>query len=154
MDVHNIVDFITKLPEAMQQVPDLQTLLDAMEDMDANALTDRQATKAYSKLMGHKTVCVAKDFLPLLLNALHMVHTGKPKETMSTAIKEDVFLTSSALEDALKRPGSSDQTFVWQDKKHSIPSIVKRLLAEAPALVEPAKRCKFMHEVPHYEEIG
>ena len=90
MDVHNIVDFITKLPEAMQQVPDLQTLLDAMEDMDANALTEWQATKAYSKLTGHKTVCVAKDFLPLLLNALHMVHTGKPKKTMSTAIKEDV----------------------------------------------------------------
>ena len=71
-------DFITKLPEAMQQVPDLQALLDAMEDMDANALTEWQATKMYSKLTGHKTVCVAKDFLPLLLNALHMVHTGKP----------------------------------------------------------------------------
>ena len=61
---------------------------------------------------------------------------------------------SSALEDALKRPGSSDQTFVLQHKTHSTPSIVKRLLAEAPALVEPAKRRKFMHEVPHYEEIG
>ena len=104
MDVHNIVDFITKLPEAMQQVPDLQTLLDAMEDMDANALTEWQATKAYSKLTGHRTVCVAKDFVPLLLNALHMVHTGKPKKTMSTSIKEDVFLMSSVLEDALKRP--------------------------------------------------
>ena len=154
MDVHNIVDFITKLPEAMQQVPDLQALLDPMEDMDANALTEWQVTKTYSKLTGHKTLCVAKDFLPLLLNALHMVHTGKPKKTMSTAIEEDVFLLSSALEDALKRPGSSDQTFVWQDKTHSTPSIVKRLLAEAPALVEPAKRRKFVHEVPHYEDIG
>ena len=154
IDAHNIVDFITKLPEAMQQVPDLQALLDAMEDMDANALTAWQATKTYSQLTGHKTVCVAKDFLPLLLNALHMVHTGKPKRTMSTAIKEDVFLMSSALEDALKRPGSSDQTFVWQDKTHSTLSIVERLLAEAPALVEPAKRRKFKHEVPHYEEIG
>ena len=61
---------------------------------------------------------------------------------------------SSVLEDALKRPGSSDQTFLWQDKTQSTPTIVKRLLAEAPALVEPAKRRKFMHEVPHYEEIG
>ena len=73
---------------------------------------------------------------------------------MSKAINEDVFLMSSALEDALKRPGSFDQTFVWQDKTHSTPSIVKRLLADALALVEPAKRHKFMHEVPHYEEIG
>ena len=154
MDAYNIVYFITKLPEAMQQFPDFQALLDAMEDMDANALTQWQATKAYSKLTGHKTVCVAKDFLPLLHNALHMVHTGKPKRTMSTAIKEDVFLMSLALEDALKRTGSSDQTFVWQDKMHSTPAIVKRLLAEAPALVEPAKRHKFMHEVPHDEEIG
>ena len=31
---------------------------------------------------------------------------------MSTAIKVDIFLMSSAHEDALKRPGSSDQTFV------------------------------------------
>ena len=154
MDAHNIVDFMTKLPEAMQQDPDLQALLDSMEDMDANALTEWQATKTYSKLTGHKTVCVAKDFLPLLHNALHMMHTGKPKRTMSTAIKEDVFLMSSALEDALKRPGSSDQTFVWQDRTHSTPTIVKQLLAEAPALVEPVKRRKFMHEVPHYEEIG
>ena len=154
MGAHNIVDFITKLPEGMQQVPDLQALLDVMEHMDANALTEWQVTKTYSKLTGHKTVCVAKDFLPLLHNALHMVHTGKPKRTMSTAIKEDVFLMSSALEDALKRPRSSDQTIVWQDKTHSTPTIVKRLLAEAPALVEPAKRRKFMHEVPHYEEIG
>ena len=154
MDVHNIVDFITKMPEAMQQFSDLQALLDAMEDMNANALTEWQATKTYSKLTGHKTVCVAKDFLPLLLNPLHMVHTGKPKRTMSRAIKEEVFLMSSALEDALKYPRTSDQTFVWQDKTHSTPSIVKRLLAEAPALVEPAKRRKFMHEVPHYEEKG
>ena len=139
------------LLEAMQQVPDLRALLDAMEDMDANALTEWQATKTSSKLTGHKTVCVGKDFLPLLHNALHMVHTGKPKGTMSTAIKEDVFLMSSALEDALKHPGSSDQTFVWQDQTHSTPTIVKRLLAEAPALVEPAKRRKFMHEVPHFE---
>ena len=77
---------------------------------------------------------------------------GNPKRRMSRAIKEDVFLMSSALEDVLKRLGSSDQTFVWQDKTHSTPTIVKRLLAEAPALVEPAKRRKFMHEVPHYEE--
>ena len=152
MDAHNIVDFITKLSEAMQQVPDLQALLNAMEVMDANALREWQATKTYAKLTGHKTVCVAKDFLPLLLNALQMVHTGKLKRTMSTAIIEDVFLKSWALVDALKRHGSSDQTFVWQDKTHSTPSIVKRLLAEAPALVEPAKRRKFMHEVPHYEE--
>ena len=80
MEVPDIVDFITKLPEAMQQVPDLQALLDAMEDMDANALTEWQATKAYSQLTGHKTVCVAKDFLPLLRNALHMVHTGKTQK--------------------------------------------------------------------------
>ena len=80
MDAHSIVDFITKLPEAMQQVPDLQALLDAMEDMDANAMTEWQATKTYSKLTGHKTVCVAKDFLPLLLNALHMVHTGETQK--------------------------------------------------------------------------
>ena len=58
--------------------------------MDANAQTEWQATKAYSKLTGHKTVCVAKDFLPLLVNALHMVHTGKPKKTMTTAIKDVV----------------------------------------------------------------
>ena len=42
---------------------------------------------------------------------------------------------------------------MWQDKTHSTPAIVKRLLAEAPALVEPANRRKFKHEVPHYEEI-
>ena len=119
------LDFITKLQEAMQQVADLHALLDAMEHMDANALTEWQVTKAYSKLTGHKTFCVAKDFFPFLHNALHMVNTGKPKRTMSTAIKEDVFLMSSALEDALKRPGSSDQTFVWQDKTHSTPAIVK-----------------------------
>ena len=87
MDVHNIVDFITKLPEAMQQAPDFQALLDAMEDMDANALTEWQATKAYSKLTGHETVCVAKDFLPLLLNASHMVHTGNPKRRCPRQLK-------------------------------------------------------------------
>ena len=113
MDAQIIVDFITKLPEAMQQVPDLQALLDATEDMDANALTEWQGTKAYTKLTGHKTACVAKDFLPSLHNTLHLVHTGKPRRTMSTAIRENIFLMSSALEDALKRPGSSDQTCVW-----------------------------------------
>ena len=88
----------------MQQVPDLQALLDAMEDMDANALAEWQATKAYSKLTRHKTVCVAKDFSPLLDNALYMVHTGKPKRTISRPIKKDLFLMSSALEEALNRP--------------------------------------------------
>ena len=120
MDAHNIVDFITKLPKLMQQVPDVQALLDAMEDMDANAVTEWQATKAYSKLTGHKTVCVAKDFLPLLQNALHMVHTGKPKRTMSTAIKEDVFLMSSALEDALKRPGVAGQNALDSGDRQAI----------------------------------
>ena len=53
-------------------------------------------------------VCVAKDFLPLLHNALHLMHSGKPKRAMASAIKEDIFLISSALEEALKRPGSAE----------------------------------------------
>ena len=154
MDAQDIIDFITKLPESMQQITDMQIVLDAMEDMDANALSEWQATKAYAKLTGHKTACVAKEFLPLLHNALHLMHSGKPKKAMALAIKEDVFLISSALKEALKRPGSAERSFVWQDKTQTTPAIVKRLLSEAPTLVDPAKRHKVMKEVPHYAEIG
>ena len=73
---------------------------------------------------------------------------------MASAIKVDVFLISSALEEALKRPGSAEQSFVWQDKTQTTPAIVKRLLSEAPTLVDPAKRRKVMKEVPHYAEMG
>ena len=154
MDAQDIINFITKLPESMQQITDMQVVLDVMEEMDANALSEWQATKAYAKLTGHKTVCVAKEFLRLLHNALHLMHSRKPKKAMASAIKEDVFLISSALEEALKRPGSAEQSFVWQDKTQTTRAIVKRLLSEAPTLVDPAKRRKVMKEVPHYAEIG
>ena len=154
MDAQDIIDFVTKLPESMQQITDMQVILDAIEEMDANALSEWQATKAYAKLTGHKTVCVAKEFLPLLHHASHLMHSGKPKRAMASAIKEDVFLISSALEEALKRPGYAEQSFVWQDKTQTTPAIVKRLLSEAPTLVDPAKRGKVMKEVPHYAEIG
>ena len=146
MDAQDIIDFITKLPESMQQITDMQVVLDAMKEMDA----EWQATKAYAKLTGHKTVCVAKEFLPLLHNALHSMHSRKPKRAMTSAIKEDVILISLALGKALKRPGSAEQSFVWQDKTQTTPAIVKRLLSEAPMLVDPAKRRKAMKEVPHY----
>ena len=63
-------------------------------------------------------------------------------------------MISSALEEALKRPGSAEQSFVWQDKTQTTPAIVKHLLSEAPTLGDPAKRRKVMKEVPHYAEIG
>ena len=154
MDAQDIIDFITKLPESMQQITDMQVVLDAMEEMDATALSEWQATKAYAKLTGHKTVCVAKEFLPLLHNALHLMLSGKPKKAMASAIKEDVFLIFLALEEALKRPGSAEQSLVWQDKTQTAPAINKRLLSEAPTLVDPAKRREVMKEVPHYAEIG
>ena len=154
MDTQDIIDFITKLPESMLQITDMQVVMDAMEEMDANALSEWQATRAYSKLTGHKTVCVAKEFLPLLHNASHLMHSGKPKRAMASAIKEDVILISSALEEALRRPGSAEQSFVWQDKMQTTPAIIKRLLPEAPTLVDPAKRRKVMEEVPHYAENG
>ena len=132
----------------------MQVLLDAMEEMDANALSEWHATKACAESTGHKTVCVAKEFLPLLHNALHLMHSGKPKKTIASAIREDVSLISSALEEALKRPRSAEQSFVWQDKTQTTPAIVKRLLSEAPTLVDPAKRRKVMKEVPHYAEMG
>ena len=154
MDTQDIIDFITKLPEWMQLITDMQLVLDAIEGMDANALSEWQATKAYAKLTGHKTVCVAKEFLPLLHNALHLMHSGKPKRAMASAIKEDVFLILSALGEALKRPGTAEQSFVWQDKRQTTPAIVQRLLPEAPTLVDPAKRRKVMKEIPHYAEIG
>ena len=137
----------------MQQITDMQVVLDAKAQMDANTLSEWQATKAYAKLTGHKTVCVAKEFLPLLHNALHL-HSGKPRKAMASAIKENVFLISSAFKEALKRLGSVEQSFVWQDKTQASPAIVKRLLSEAPTLVDPAKRRKVMKEVPHYAEIG
>ena len=148
MIIQDIIDFITKSPESMQQITDMRVVLDAMEEMDANALSEWQATKAYAKLTGHKTVCVAKEFLPMLHNALHLMHSGKPNRAMASAIKEEVFLISSALEEALKRPRSAEQFFVWQDKTQTTPAIVKRLLSEAPTLVDPAKRRKVMKEVP------
>ena len=154
MDAQDIIDFITKLPETMQQITDMQVVLDAMEEMDANALSEWQWTKAYDKLTGHKTVCVPKEFLPLLHHALHLMHSGKPKRAMASAIKEDVFLIWSVLEEALKRPESAEQSFVWQDKTQTTPAIVKRLLLEAPTLVDPAERRKVMKEVPHYAEMG
>ena len=153
MEAQDIIDFITKLPESMQQITDMQVVLDAMEDMDANTLSEWQATKAYAKLTGHKTVCVAKEILPLLHNALHLMHSEKSKWAMASAIKADVFLISSVLEEALKRHGSAEQSFVWQDKTQTTPAIVKRLLSEASMLVDPAKRHKVMKEVPHYAEI-
>ena len=73
---------------------------------------------------------------------------------MSKKKEEDVFLISSALEEALKRPGSAEQSFVWQDKTQTTPAIVKRIFSEAPTLVDPAKRRKAMKQVPHYAEIG
>ena len=97
MDAQNNIDFITKLPELMRQITDMQVVLDAMEEMDANALSEWQATKAYAELTGHKTVCVARELLPLLHNALHLMHSGKPKRATASAIKEHVFLISSAL---------------------------------------------------------
>ena len=154
MDTQDIIDFITKLPESVQQITDMQVVLDAMEEMDASALSEWQATKAYAKLTGHKTVGVAREVLPLLHNALHLMHSGKPKRTMASGIKEDVFLILLALEEALKRPGSAEQSFVWRDKTQTTPTSVKRLLSEAPTLVDPAKRRKVMKEVPHYTEIG
>ena len=154
MDAQDIIDFITKLPELMQQITDMQVVLDAMEEMGANALSEWQATKAYAKLTGHKTVCVAKEFLPLLHNALHLMHSEKPMRAMTSAIKDDVFPISSALDKALKRPGSAEQSSVWQDKTQTKPAVVKRLLLEAPTLVDPAKRRKVMKGVPHYAEIG
>ena len=153
MDAHDIIDSITKMPESMQQITDMQVVLDAMKEMDANALSEWQATKACAKLTGHKTVCVAKEFLPLLHNALHLMQSGKPKRAMASAIKEDVYLISSTLEEALKRRGSAEQSFVWQEKTQTTPAIVKHLLSEAPTLVNPAKRRKVMKEVPHYAEI-
>ena len=82
------------------------------------------------------------------------MHTGKPKKVMVSANQEDIFLITTVLKEALRRPGSPEQSFVWQDKTETTPSIVKGVLAKAPNFVEPTKRRKFMKAVLHYAQIG
>ena len=107
----------------------------------------QQASKVIASLIAkRKTLGIPTNFLPLLHNVLLLLHTEK--------LEEDIYLISSSVDEAFKRPRSAEQSFVWQDGREKAPAIVKRLRSEAPNLEEHPKRKKVMNGLQFFKKIA
>ena len=92
----------------------LESVPETLHDWAVTSLSEAQRCKGIAKLMGKKTMCTAKDFIPL-------VHAGKLAKPVSASGKGDGYMLSESLADAVKSPRTSELSFVWQECREATP---------------------------------